>query len=662
LASTTRALVAASALALLWNLGAGRYETPVFLGVPSFSAPDSAGFRWGEPILLEPGRYRARVSVTAHAPSGAPAAEHVVWLGFVPGESPWHPQAFALRPLDLRRDASRAFDLAVDAGESRTWRMVWRDARPASGVRIERLEVMRETPVWKIDPRLSGGAAWPVRFAMYALWLAVAIAAASLHSTAASPRGGLGRAAALAFVVYALTGSGSAALESPARMLAPQSTWRTDPSLAGAAVLNPAAATALALAAAALTGLLVRRRPILAWMVPAAAIGWSFAGTLLGPRSDFQVYYAAGLAVWSGVNPYAIGPERVLNPPPFVLACAALPAAPLAIAGFLWFGFKLVIAACCVPLARGALVTAGASAIGSTWWARPEWIALLASARYLAMDLRYGNTNVLVLFLLLAGAASCAAGRGGLSAIWVALGIAVKVTPLWIPVAGSLGGQRKWAVAIVLLAVLLIASSSIVLERLAPGAGLGFWREAVPRPGDVSMGRVDNQSLRGMTDRFVGGAEVRTRSAVSIPSLQMGGGAARVAEVGLVLLVLLAVGRSARRVRIRGNRADWADLWGTATIALLLTSPGSWTVHFGLLYLPLTVLADRARGGDRAAAATFVALAALLWSPAFSRWLNDHAAAWSLLTLASLVALVVIAQDRPAPAPGAAMTAPAKSP
>jgi hypothetical protein len=75
---------------------------------------------------------------------------------------------------------------------------------------------------------------------------------------------------------------------------------------------------------------------------------------------------------------------------------------------------------------------------------------------------------------------------------------------------------------------------------------------------------------------------------------------------------------------------------------MLLLSPGSWTVHFALLYLPLVVLAERALAGDRVAGAAFAIVAIVVNLPPMARPLSDLFAAWSSLTLASLVALAAL--------------------
>ena len=667
----TGAAVAALALAVAGM----RLESPRVIGSPFLSTPDSAGLRWGPAIEVRPGeRLRCRLTVARGGVARGPAAAAAAWFGIVPQGRPWHPEALALRPLDLARSGERTYQLTFRAREAETRRVVWKDGASGSALRLARVEVASEWAVWDAAAR-----AWPYagRFWAFLARLGLALAACAAAGAAAAawararerrggpaaPRGPASSTAA-GLAAYALAGGALWCLDAAmswtpdAQGIGPL--WTLMPGRSGWRWEAPLGLSALGLALLPLAGAavcagawsaLVRRRAWTAWTLPLALLGVRFAVVTLGPRSDFKVYDTAGLALWAGVSPYALTPERVLNPPPFVLACGLLPWVPLGVAAFAWFGLKAAAAAWCVPLARRGLSprVAAATTAGRSrpWWAHPEWLALWVAGRLVAMDLQYGNTNTLVLVLLLAVAAAVAAGRGGPAGAAAVGGIAVKATPVWAPVAALLVGRVRWALPALAAAAALTLASAATLERLAPGAGLGFLREAAPRPGDLSLGRADNQSLRGLVDRYVGGAEVHTASVRAVPTLALGASAARSVEVVLDLLVLGAVWLLARRARAAGDaegsgRAAWADLWAGAALALLLTSPGSWTVHFAVLYLPLVVLIARSQRGSRPAAAAVVLLAAAILPPAFSRALGGLALAHSWLTLTSLAALAAL--------------------
>ena len=683
-ASARRRIVAGAALAAVALAAAGtRLETVRLAGSPFLSAPDSVGFRRGPVVTLGAGeRHRCRMTVARADATRLPAAADAAWCGFVPEDRPGDRDALALRRFDFGRGAERTYQFTFRTRATQRRSAVWREMAPDPGLRLTRVELATERRLWDpaahARPRGGGFAGFVARLA--AALAACAAAGAGAAAWARRARGGVppapaataapGRATAAGLAAYALAGAAvwcldAAVARSPDAsgvgafwvLLPGRGGWAgaggTGPTLLGLALWPLAGAAA---AAAGWTAL-VRRRAWLAWTLPVALLGAAFAVATLGPRSDFKVYDTAGLALWAGVDPYALAPERVLNPPPFVLACGLLPWLPLGVAAFAWFGLKAAVAAWCVPLARAGLTPRpgppGAGAPAGRWWARPEWLALWVAGRFVAMDLQYGNTNVLVLGALLAVAAAWAAGRGRAGGGAAVAGIALKATPVWAPLAALLAGRARWAVAALAVAAALTLGSAAALERLAPGAGWGFAREAAPRPEDLSLGRADNQSLRGLADRHVGGAEVRAGAVRAVPTLALGAPAARAVEAALAALVLGAVWVLARRARSAGDakgpgREAWADLWAGAALALLLTSPGSWTVHFALLYLPLVVLVGRARRGGRAAAAAVLLIAAAGVPPAFSRALGEVALAYSWLTWAALGGLAALLVGRPA--------------
>jgi len=270
------------------------------------------------------------------------------------------------------------------------------------------------------------------------------------------------------------------------------------------------------------------------------------------------------------------------------------------------------------------------------------------------MDLQFGNTNVLVLLALLAAAATWAQGRALATGMALAAGVALKATPALATLGIGLAGRVRWAIGVSLLSLGIVAMSAAALELRAHGAGWGFVREAVPHPDDLSLGRADNQSLRGLTDRMVGGAEIVTKTVRSVPSLQRGGQAARVAEGLLDAIVVGALILLARRARRAGSSTGegfdaWGALWAGATLAMLLLSPGSWTVHFALLYLPLVVLARRMLRGDRVAGAAFLTVALVIILPGTARVLSDRFTVWSSLTISALAALAALLVKYPKP-------------
>ena len=683
----TRLAIAALPLTLLLTLHGVRYQELVERDAFRLAgSSEGEGARSG-PMFLTRGRYRARVAIVREsAPSWqASPASVIASIGFVPEGALDARETVALRPLDFIRQGTREIDFTFKERSDSQRRWIWREAGGPSGLRIIRSEVLREHPLWRWPGgRDDSGRGAVLRLVLGFVWLVVLgwtafyasrwrpTAESFAETTAARETLRPATLTLLGLLAYVLAGSALfsalyGAGSGPATGANVACRWlpQFDQEL-GSAPMGIIAA--LGVVAAALFGIVLRRSPALLWTLPLAALGLQYAGTLIGPKSDFQVYYAAGLALWAGTDPYAIRPERVLNPPPFVLACSVLPLLSLRTAGFLWFGLKAAAAAWCVPLARKGLVSWGWShgeasrsslpdsgvARRSRWWLSPEWLGLWAAARLIGMDLQFGNTNVLVLLALLVAAATWAQGRALATGMALAAGVALKATPALATLGIGLAGRVRWAIGVSLLSLGIVAMSAAALELRAHGAGWGFVREAVPHPDDLSLGRADNQSLRGLTDRMVGGAEIVTKTVRSVPSLQRGGRAARVAEGLLDAIVLSALVLLARRARRAGSSTGegfdaWGALWAGATLAMLLLSPGSWTVHFALLYLPLVVLARRMLRGDRVAGAAFLTLALVIILPGTARVLSDRFTVWSSLTFSSLAALAALLVKYPNP-------------
>lgn len=671
----TRISAAASLVVTIILLLVGGREEQIVIREPNpFPSVTESRTALGNPVLLTPGRYRARVVVKRGSAPSWPASptSEIARVAFAPVGTHEARYAFQFRPFDFARQKTRVvhFTLRVRSESRRQW--IWQETGGSSGIRVVEVRVTREMPlgVSSVGRALRSDAArhlLPVVAVLAALLAAFLLPASRVERS--RPCGGVA-----ALTLLGLLGYGAAGLALYCLLLTSglggaaggDGGWCWLPPLEPIAPPPAALLAAAGIGAAAVFLFSVRRHPALVWTLPVAALGLHYAGTLVGPNSDFQAYYHAGLALWVGGDPYAIRPERVLNPPPFVLACGLLPVLHVPAAGFLWFGLKAATAVWCVPLARLGLTACGAIApelsappLGGTrgWrrsrWIRPEFLALFASARLIGMDLQFGNTNVLVLLALLAAAAAWAHGRTGRAAAALVGGVAFKATPAVAIVGAGLSGRWRWAASALLISLAVVALSALALELRAPGAGWGFLREAPPRPEDLSMGRVDNQSLRGMTDRMIGGAKIETKTVRSLPSLQLGAPAARAVEAILALAVLGVVALLARRAaRSAPPSAEgvyaWASLWAGATLTMLLLSPGSWTVHFALLYLPLVVLAGRALRGDRVAGAAFAFVALITVLPATARALSDFCTAWSSLTLASLVSLAALIRPEPA--------------
>ena len=619
-------------------------------GVLRVASP-AEGFEYGPTLSLESGSYRARVSLFQIRRPENPGSIAAV-VGFSPEGIGWSRETRAVRPLDLELQRARHFDFTIDLqdGQSRHW--VWRIPENADGLTAISSEVRRETSFWRA--LTAGGEATgnAVRFAFSAAFAVLALTLAWVlgrRVSKAHHTGGpvtttisavlsfcLGAVAlyAAGVAVSATAGAGAEAMGSRWSSFPG---WQTPVDGWGA---NAAAALSLASLFAAVLSMGTNR--ILPWAIPAAALGLSVASGSSGPRGDFHVYYAAGQALLAGVDPYSLAPEAVLNPPPFVLASTAFALSSISLASFLWFGLKLASLGACIVWARRAL-TEPSSSDPSTWWRRPEWIGVLVTGRFLFSDMQYANTNLVVLAALLGAAWAWSRAREGSAALALAIGTAVKATPLFAALTAGVAGRLRLAITAVLLTLALFAVSIAAIEAMAPGAGGGFARVISESEGDLSLGRADNQSLRALADRFVGGAEVNTSTISQVPTLAAGRDASRIAQW---LLMLPALGIIVWIARVSGRSQDVVSrgtVWSAAALGILLLSPASWSVHYVLWLVPAVALAQRAVRGSRGAALWLAAMAVITYVPAVSRPLGDLFTVYGALPVYSLALLFYLA-------------------
>ena len=668
-------IAAATGITLVGILATSAVETRLVEERPFVAVRDSAGSAFGPVHSLSPGRYRWRVVATRNPAADRSVSASVqrsdimrppIWMGVREADrSEFDEYSRAIWAFDFTGGPSRCFDFPMRLRHSSNRRLVWRELEGPCGIVPQALTLTRITSLpAALAPQSSLRGDAPQALARLLTWLATLLAAASgggwlrlrVGRRGGGSAGPFAQAMNIGGWILAFVAAGSAlALGSSSSLLTMSSgTGPADavrvvlfPGLDDPGARAPLLAAAAGLLAAGLFGALVVRRPTRIWLLPTAACGLGFAVAQLGPRSDFLTYTLAGMSLWSGTNPYPL--KLVLNPPPFLIFTMLLTLLPVQLAAFLWFGLKAATLPLCVGLAGFAVTAAYGLATGPRW-ARPEWIALLAAGRLMGTDLMYGNTNLLVLLCLLVTATYWRAQRPVAAGAGVVAGVAIKVTPGVFALAAALAGRWRWAVAVLLVSGAVTVVSAMAIEARAPGAGMGFLRYAVPDPHDLSLGRVDNQSLRGWLDRCVGGAAVNSGEKIHLPTLGWGADGARRVEFGFIALIglaLLALGRRARRAGPRERDARWADLWAGATLALLLVSPGSWTVHFAMLYLPLTVLAARARTGDRPAGVVVLLLGLVITLPAFSHGLADVIVATSALTIGSLIALAALLASPP---------------
>jgi hypothetical protein len=213
-----------------------------------------------------------------------------------------------------------------------------------------------------------------------------------------------------------------------------------------------------------------------ALLVAIAILGFFFIRNLV----DFPVYYAAGRSLVSGradlYSPdFALG--RVMDyryPPFFLLALFPLWLLPYSIAAYIWYLLSMIQIIGCVVIVR------------RTFWAsKLMWLAVaLAVAQYFVMALHYGNSQLLVVFLLFASLYFVLRGRDIAGAVLMALAITIKLTPILLLPYFAL--KKRWT----MLAGVAVFLAAI---NIAPSAYFGF--------------RENNQLLRTWYEHVVASQE-----------------------------------------------------------------------------------------------------------------------------------------------------------
>jgi hypothetical protein len=176
-----------------------------------------------------------------------------------------------------------------------------------------------------------------------------------------------------------------------------------------------------------------------------------------------------------------------------------------------WFFLKLGIAVVCFVWAFRLVETPGRP--------YPEWakaIAVAAAINPIIGDLKHGNVNIFILFLVMAALYAFSRGKDFVSGLLLALAIASKVTPGLFVV--YFGWKRAWRVLIgtaigLVLFFLVIPSAVFAVQDGSPVRGcernwdaLTAWEKGMIEPylvrGEVTSER-ENQSLPGVLTRLL---------------------------------------------------------------------------------------------------------------------------------------------------------------
>jgi glycosyl transferase family 87 len=341
--------------------------------------------------------------------------------------------------------------------------------------------------------------------------------------------------------------------------------------------------------------------------------------------TDFVTFHRAAAALAAGADPYAATGGAYLYPPTFAWLFVPLTALTRTGASLLWFVLKLILVGaswtlCYRGLEGGRLPPRARGALAAG--------IVLVALRFLMTDLQYGNTNVVVLFLMLAALRADSSERAAAAGLLLALAVSIKVIPAVL--AGYFVARRRLRTLLWLAVGLLVVNAAPWLsERGRLQAHWSAYAEYGVRA-RLAAGNpdLDNQSLWGALARS--------------PTLTPG--ATRAAWLALSALAATAT----LVVTARGQRETSAQQFTAAAaffLLMLLVSPGSWVVHYTVVLLPMAAVLRsllQRRWRPRALAALFLAANLVFTVSGLWHWSVKAADAGSLFVLVTALLLAAI--------------------
>jgi hypothetical protein len=197
-----------------------------------------------------------------------------------------------------------------------------------------------------------------------------------------------------------------------------------------------------------------------------AFVGYKYATRLI----DFHVYYYAGQSLLSGrTDLYAPDFARGIlmdyrYPPLFLLLLIPIWTLPYITASYVWYILSVIeLALCCLVLHR--IIKNHYSDLSRANLRFIWLVSILITAKYIVLNLRYGNAHLLVTSLFLISLYLYLRFRYWSSALMMALAISIKITPILILPYFIL--KREWK-------LLILTGTLIILLNLIPSIFFGF--------------------------------------------------------------------------------------------------------------------------------------------------------------------------------------------
>jgi hypothetical protein len=364
-------------------------------------------------------------------------------------------------------------------------------------------------------------------------------------------------------------------------LVAPVAPWPWmihGPAVAGALVLAGFVVTGEGTQRWRLTALKACWRQSTAWERGLAilAIGLAIAAVatemgelqnVIARKSDFGTFYHAAEAVRFGGDPYMVADGEYFYPPTFAIALIPLTWISIAHACLIWFVLKAALVAVALRLTFTLLEGARLSDRARGGFALG---ILLVAVRFWMSDLKFGNTNIVILALSLLAIAATEKREDGRAGLWLAIAATIKLVP--IVLAGWLLARRRFgalAWLTIWLAVINLAPLAIAPSRTAT-LWKSYARHGIQDRMGAHLSEPDNQSLRGFLARALPGEPRAVRILWVALALAL-----------VVTVILIAATLVLPTLRERSAAASVFLLVG------LLISPGSWVVHYTAVLLPL---------------------------------------------------------------------------
>lgn len=288
-------------------------------------------------------------------------------------------------------------------------------------------------------------------------------------------------------------------------------------------------------------------------------------------KTDFGTILRAAQAVRAGEDPYAATGNGYFYPPILAFLMGGFTWLSAAAASTVFFSLKLVMMTW-VLFACDRLVA------GKELPPRLRTVFLVGlvfvAARFWIADLQYGNTNVVMLFLMVAAIDQSMADRPVPAGVALALAFAIKIIPGILVLHFLL--RRQWKVLIWFAVGTLVLV--LVPWLVLPHSWWPTWTQYLDAGVTGKLGerlaQPDNQSIWGMLNRLFPTAP--------LDSLRLVWFASGAFMVALASAVTLRTSGTRRPISVIG-----ASLY---LLVGLLISPGSWVVHYTATLLPMAIL------------------------------------------------------------------------